>query len=214
MIMSRVVLDRMVLNVMFRHAQCWCVPVYFAMHSVRSASQTTVDPDEVRRFQSLASKWWDEQGEFAALHAMNDLRVPFIRWVFLHNMHFSIHYMFEMPRCHAQVTINTGEWLAEASSNCVKTWPGGDSALWYLSLENTWGMRWSNTLKVTVVLHTSTHFQPIAFQLPGTTYMHVLGAVAVWIDKICCRDPTIITLPIQPGSRCSSPLPPLWPCWW
>ncbi|XP_068193406.1 ubiquinone biosynthesis O-methyltransferase, mitochondrial isoform X2 [Antennarius striatus] len=48
-------------------------------YSVRSASQTTVDPDELRRFQSLASKWWDEQGEFAALHAMNDLRVPFIR---------------------------------------------------------------------------------------------------------------------------------------
>ncbi|XP_078109829.1 ubiquinone biosynthesis O-methyltransferase, mitochondrial isoform X2 [Sander vitreus] len=47
--------------------------------SARSASQTTVDPDEVRRFQSLASKWWDQQGEFAALHAMNDLRVPFIR---------------------------------------------------------------------------------------------------------------------------------------
>ncbi|XP_044063037.1 ubiquinone biosynthesis O-methyltransferase, mitochondrial isoform X2 [Siniperca chuatsi] len=47
--------------------------------SARSASQTTVDPDELRRFQSLASKWWDEQGEFAALHAMNDLRVPFIR---------------------------------------------------------------------------------------------------------------------------------------
>ncbi|XP_029306539.1 ubiquinone biosynthesis O-methyltransferase, mitochondrial [Cottoperca gobio] len=47
--------------------------------SARSASQTTVDPDEVRRFQSLASKWWDERGEFAALHAMNDLRVPFVR---------------------------------------------------------------------------------------------------------------------------------------
>ncbi|XP_074540019.1 ubiquinone biosynthesis O-methyltransferase, mitochondrial [Halichoeres trimaculatus] len=47
--------------------------------SARSASHTTVDPDEVRRFQSLANKWWDEQGEFAALHAMNDLRVPFIR---------------------------------------------------------------------------------------------------------------------------------------
>ncbi|CAJ1061955.1 ubiquinone biosynthesis O-methyltransferase%2C mitochondrial isoform X2 [Xyrichtys novacula] len=47
--------------------------------SSRSASHTTVDPDEVRRFQSLSGKWWDEQGEFAALHAMNDLRVPFIR---------------------------------------------------------------------------------------------------------------------------------------
>ncbi|KAK5862741.1 hypothetical protein PBY51_018109 [Eleginops maclovinus] len=47
--------------------------------SARSASHSTVDPDEVRRFQSLASKWWDERGEFAALHSMNDLRVPFIR---------------------------------------------------------------------------------------------------------------------------------------
>uniref|UniRef100_UPI003AB04CF8 ubiquinone biosynthesis O-methyltransferase, mitochondrial isoform X1 n=1 Tax=Centroberyx gerrardi TaxID=166262 RepID=UPI003AB04CF8 len=54
--------------------------------SARSASQTTVDPNEVKRFQSLASKWWDERGEFAALHSMNDLRVPFIRDNLL-NMH-------------------------------------------------------------------------------------------------------------------------------
>ncbi|CAN9514125.1 unnamed protein product [Ophioblennius macclurei] len=45
----------------------------------RSVSQSTVDPNELKRFQSLAGKWWDEQGEFGALHAMNDLRVPFIR---------------------------------------------------------------------------------------------------------------------------------------
>lgn len=80
------------------------------MHSVRSASQATVDPEEVRRFQSLAGKWWDEQGEFAALHAMNDLRVPFIRCVCVcvtsHNMHSNIHYMFEKPR---RVTHET-EW--------------------------------------------------------------------------------------------------------
>ncbi|CAL8338538.1 unnamed protein product [Gadus morhua 'NCC'] len=49
------------------------------MSSTQSASNTTVDPEEVRRFQALASKWWDEQGEFAALHSLNDLRVPFIR---------------------------------------------------------------------------------------------------------------------------------------
>lgn len=48
-------------------------------NGIRSASHSTVDPDELRKFQSLANKWWDEQGEFAALHAMNDLRVPFIR---------------------------------------------------------------------------------------------------------------------------------------
>ncbi|XP_041844975.1 ubiquinone biosynthesis O-methyltransferase, mitochondrial isoform X2 [Melanotaenia boesemani] len=45
----------------------------------RSVSQSTVDPAELRRFQLLANKWWDEQGDFAALHAMNDLRVPFVR---------------------------------------------------------------------------------------------------------------------------------------
>lgn len=46
---------------------------------LRAVSQATVDPDEIRKFRSLANKWWDEQGEFAALHAMNDLRVPFVR---------------------------------------------------------------------------------------------------------------------------------------
>ncbi|XP_077384154.1 ubiquinone biosynthesis O-methyltransferase, mitochondrial [Festucalex cinctus] len=47
--------------------------------STRGVHQTTVDPDELKRFRSLARKWWDEDGEFRALHAMNDLRVPFIR---------------------------------------------------------------------------------------------------------------------------------------
>ncbi|KAG9278324.1 ubiquinone biosynthesis O-methyltransferase, mitochondrial [Astyanax mexicanus] len=47
--------------------------------SGRLISHSTVDPAEVRKFQALASKWWDERGEFGALHAMNDLRVPFIR---------------------------------------------------------------------------------------------------------------------------------------
>lgn len=53
-------------------------PVY-NQPGIRSISQSTVDPDEVKKFQLLASKWWDEEGQFAALHAMNDLRVPFIR---------------------------------------------------------------------------------------------------------------------------------------
>ncbi|XP_051575620.1 ubiquinone biosynthesis O-methyltransferase, mitochondrial-like isoform X2 [Myxocyprinus asiaticus] len=47
--------------------------------NLRTVSQTTLDPAEVRKFQAMASKWWDLQGEFAALHSMNDLRVPFIR---------------------------------------------------------------------------------------------------------------------------------------
>ncbi|XP_072525007.1 ubiquinone biosynthesis O-methyltransferase, mitochondrial [Salminus brasiliensis] len=49
------------------------------VQSGRLVSHSTVDPAEVRKFQALASRWWDEQGEFGALHAMNELRVPFIR---------------------------------------------------------------------------------------------------------------------------------------
>ncbi|XP_021098355.1 ubiquinone biosynthesis O-methyltransferase, mitochondrial isoform X2 [Heterocephalus glaber] len=44
-----------------------------------STSQTTVDSNEVKTFLAMAHKWWDEEGMFAPLHSMNDLRVPFIR---------------------------------------------------------------------------------------------------------------------------------------
>ncbi|XP_071074707.1 ubiquinone biosynthesis O-methyltransferase, mitochondrial isoform X1 [Dasypus novemcinctus] len=44
-----------------------------------STAQSTVDSTEVKTFQALAHRWWDEQGVYAPLHSMNDLRVPFIR---------------------------------------------------------------------------------------------------------------------------------------
>ncbi|XP_020383445.1 ubiquinone biosynthesis O-methyltransferase, mitochondrial isoform X1 [Rhincodon typus] len=44
-----------------------------------STSKTTVESGELKKFQALSQKWWDRNGEFAALHALNDLRVPFIR---------------------------------------------------------------------------------------------------------------------------------------
>uniref|UniRef100_UPI00398E7D6D ubiquinone biosynthesis O-methyltransferase, mitochondrial n=1 Tax=Pristiophorus japonicus TaxID=55135 RepID=UPI00398E7D6D len=44
-----------------------------------STSKTTVEPGEMKKFQALSQKWWDRNGEFAVLHALNDLRVPFIR---------------------------------------------------------------------------------------------------------------------------------------
>ncbi|XP_021245339.1 ubiquinone biosynthesis O-methyltransferase, mitochondrial isoform X1 [Numida meleagris] len=50
-----------------------------AMRRLLSTSQSSVDPKEMRKFQLLAHRWWDEQGEYSALHSMNDIRVPFIR---------------------------------------------------------------------------------------------------------------------------------------
>ncbi|MGD2052650.1 MAG: bifunctional 2-polyprenyl-6-hydroxyphenol methylase/3-demethylubiquinol 3-O-methyltransferase UbiG [Gammaproteobacteria bacterium] len=42
--------------------------------------QTTsnVDPTEIKKFEELASRWWDHQGEFKPLHDINPLRLNFI----------------------------------------------------------------------------------------------------------------------------------------
>ncbi|XP_071113778.1 ubiquinone biosynthesis O-methyltransferase, mitochondrial-like [Haliotis cracherodii] len=45
----------------------------------RPTAQTTIDEEEVEKFSALAELWWDESGEFEALHTMNELRVPLIR---------------------------------------------------------------------------------------------------------------------------------------
>ncbi|XP_018612561.2 ubiquinone biosynthesis O-methyltransferase, mitochondrial [Scleropages formosus] len=63
-----------------RHAsRCLLLSTCTSGGGVRSMSQTTLDPGESKKFEALANKWWNEQGEFSALHAMNDLRVPFVR---------------------------------------------------------------------------------------------------------------------------------------
>ncbi|XP_033740929.1 ubiquinone biosynthesis O-methyltransferase, mitochondrial-like [Pecten maximus] len=45
----------------------------------RPIAQTTIDEEEHEKFQMLSSLWWNELGEFQALHTMNELRVPMIR---------------------------------------------------------------------------------------------------------------------------------------
>lgn len=39
----------------------------------------SIDPDEVRRFDALADRWWDREGPFAPLHAFNHARLRFFR---------------------------------------------------------------------------------------------------------------------------------------
>ncbi len=41
--------------------------------------QSSVDPNEIDRFRRLSSSWWNETGEYAALHSLNQIRIPFIR---------------------------------------------------------------------------------------------------------------------------------------
>jgi 2-polyprenyl-6-hydroxyphenyl methylase/3-demethylubiquinone-9 3-methyltransferase len=45
------------------------------MNTVRE----NVDPAEVAKFDALASRWWDPEGEFRSLHEINPLRLDWIR---------------------------------------------------------------------------------------------------------------------------------------
>ena len=38
-----------------------------------------VNPAEINKFGSMAERWWDPQGEFKTLHAINPLRLEFIQ---------------------------------------------------------------------------------------------------------------------------------------
>ncbi len=42
------------------------------------ASTTNVDPNEIRKFEELASRWWDKHSEFKPLHDINPLRANWI----------------------------------------------------------------------------------------------------------------------------------------
>jgi 2-polyprenyl-6-hydroxyphenyl methylase/3-demethylubiquinone-9 3-methyltransferase len=42
-------------------------------------STENVHPHEIHKFGALAERWWDPQGEFKTLHAVNPLRLQFIQ---------------------------------------------------------------------------------------------------------------------------------------
>lgn len=39
----------------------------------------TVDPEEIERFSRIASEWWDPNGKFRPLHALNPTRIGWLR---------------------------------------------------------------------------------------------------------------------------------------
>jgi len=41
-------------------------------------SSANVDPNEIKKFEDLASRWWDPESEFRPLHAINPLRTEYI----------------------------------------------------------------------------------------------------------------------------------------
>jgi 2-polyprenyl-6-hydroxyphenyl methylase/3-demethylubiquinone-9 3-methyltransferase len=42
-------------------------------------TQNNVDHGEVDKFDSMAARWWDPEGEFRPLHDLNPVRLSFIQ---------------------------------------------------------------------------------------------------------------------------------------
>jgi 2-polyprenyl-6-hydroxyphenyl methylase/3-demethylubiquinone-9 3-methyltransferase len=52
---------------------------YIKTQALNNMTNTAnIDPAEIKKFEDLASRWWDTQGEFKPLHEMNPLRLNFI----------------------------------------------------------------------------------------------------------------------------------------
>ncbi len=48
------------------------------MSETQTQRQTNVDANEIAKFDALASRWWDPEGEFKPLHQINPLRLNYI----------------------------------------------------------------------------------------------------------------------------------------
>lgn len=42
-------------------------------------TQINVDPNEIKKFEDMASRWWDLTGEFKPLHQINPLRLDYVQ---------------------------------------------------------------------------------------------------------------------------------------
>ena len=54
------------------------VKLWAPLHRIGSMQASNVNPAEVARFEALANRWWDPDGESRPLHDLNPLRTAFV----------------------------------------------------------------------------------------------------------------------------------------
>ena len=52
--------------------------MYYGAETFEKLIMKNIDQEEVSKFDEIAEKWWDLEGEFKPLHQINPLRVGFI----------------------------------------------------------------------------------------------------------------------------------------
>ena len=44
----------------------------------KDGAPTSIDTNEVAKFEAMAAEWWDSEGKFKPLHLMNPCRLDYI----------------------------------------------------------------------------------------------------------------------------------------
>ena len=53
------------------------------MNTENILKNNNVDHEEIAKFEAVASRWWDLEGEFKPLHRINPLRLGLMRRIML-----------------------------------------------------------------------------------------------------------------------------------
>ena len=56
-----------------------CLIVNPFLFYFKNSGVHTINDDEVKKFSEISETWWNEGGEFKALHTLNRLRIPLIK---------------------------------------------------------------------------------------------------------------------------------------
>ncbi|XP_021923040.1 ubiquinone biosynthesis O-methyltransferase, mitochondrial isoform X2 [Zootermopsis nevadensis] len=76
-------MDSHALSRMLQVGLCPCLSRFKSTTSVKQEwpqlEQSTVDEADIKHHSEMASKWWDDRGVTRGLHALNKLRIPFVR---------------------------------------------------------------------------------------------------------------------------------------
>ena len=57
-------------------SKSFCCFIFLLYLFIIFLAASSVSADEINKFRSFSSKWWTPGGEYEALRALNDLRVP------------------------------------------------------------------------------------------------------------------------------------------
>lgn len=85
--------------------------------------KTTVDTEEIEKFNKSSEKWWDETGEYSLLHKMNPVRIEYIKEcaaLYLQHINHTLYYnQYKTPANTYIDIINSCQIIETEARSCA-----------------------------------------------------------------------------------------------